>query len=56
MKKKVGGKQLWLRNEWFEKDRVCITQPISFLKANGTLVQKKFQQVPKERNLWPQKS
>lgn len=36
--KEVGGKQHCLCNEWFTKDRVCIAKPISFPKANCTLV------------------
>ena len=40
MNKRVGGKQPWLRNGWFEQDGVRITQPMFFQKADGTLVQK----------------
>lgn len=55
MNKGIGGKQPWLRNGWFKKDGVRITQPMSFPKADGTLVQKGIQRILEERNLWPEK-
>ena len=55
MNKGVGGKQPWLCDGWFERDGVRITQPMSFQKADGILVQKRVQQVLEERNLWPRK-
>lgn len=51
--KKVGGKQPWLRNGWFQKNGIRIIQPIFFQKADSTLVQKGVQRVLEERNLWP---
>lgn len=41
MNKRVGVKQPWLRNGWFEQDGVCITQLMFFQKADGILVQKR---------------
>lgn len=41
MNKEIGSKQLWLYDEWLEKDEVRITQPMFFQKVDNILVQKK---------------
>lgn len=56
--KGTGGQQLFLRNEWFEKDEHYHSQPMSFFKQdslieNGFTIQKKVQMILQERDLWP---
>ena len=36
--KKIGGKQVWLHNGWYEKDRIRIKQPMSYQGSNNSLV------------------
>lgn len=53
MGKGSGGKQSFLRDEWFEREGFHQPQPMSFQKADGTLCQKGIQHVLTERELWP---
>lgn len=55
MNKGSGGKQVWLRNGWFEREGIRIEQPMSYQEANGSQFQKEIQWVLEERGLWPQK-
>lgn len=55
MNKGSGGKQVWLRNGWFEREGIRIEQPMSYQEADGSQVQKGIQRMLEEAGLWPQK-
>lgn len=45
MNEESGGKQVWLRNGWYEKDGTRIDQPMSYQGPNNSRAQKGIQQV-----------
>lgn len=53
MNKGVGGKQPWLRDEWFDYEGVRITHPMTFLNEKREVTQKRVQKVLKKREVWP---
>ena len=53
IKKRSRGKQLILRDGWFDRDGVWIIHPMNFQQENGQWIQKKIQKVLEKRQIWP---
>lgn len=53
MNKGSGGKQGFLRNGWFEQDKIRKTQELFFERPDGTRCQKGIQHILEEQGLWP---
>ena len=49
--KRVGGKQLILRNKWFNQEGVRITHAITFFNDKGEVIQKRDQRVLEKRGI-----
>ena len=53
--KGLGGKQPILRNAWFDRENIRISQPIYTVDAQGKKIPKGIQKIFEERDIWPQK-
>lgn len=51
MNKGVGGKQVQLRNGWFERNGVRVEQSMNYDEVNGQHIPKGIQKVLEEKNL-----
>ena len=56
MNKSSGGKQVWLRNCWYEKDNSQIEQLMSYQTITGQWIQKSVQWILEECGFWPCRS
>ena len=53
MNKSSSGKQVWLRNGWYEKDNAQIEQSMSYQTVTSQWIQKGIQWVLEKSGLWP---